>query len=166
MSEQKTRTRKKGAQSTPQTPTDSGEPAGNDPADASNPDPEVIINVLIEMAKNARKRAYAPYSRYRVGAALLSVRGEVYTGCNVENAAYGQSICAERGAVMKAVSEGERKFDVIAIVTEDGGSPCGACRQFLSEFGDDIMVILADRRGHYTLTSIGELLPMAFDLRT
>jgi len=121
--------------------------------------------VLIEMAKNARKRAYAPYSGYRVGAALLSVRGEVYTGCNVENAAYGQSICAERGAVMKAVSEGERKFDVIAIVTEDGGSPCGACRQFLSEFSDDIMVIMADRRGRYTLTTIGELLPMAFKLR-
>ena len=136
-----------------------------EPADEAMPDPEVIINVLIEMAKNARKHAYAPYSHYRVGAALLTVRGEVFTGCNVENSSYGLSICAERGAVMKAVGEGQRKFDAIAVVTEDGGSPCGACRQFLSEFGDDIMVILSDPRGRYTLTSIGDLLPMAFNLR-
>jgi cytidine deaminase len=122
------------------------------------------INVLIEVASNTRRNAYAPYSGYRVGAALLTATGNVYAGCNVENAAYGMTICAERAAVVKAISEGEREFDAIAVVTEDGGTPCGECRQFLHEFGADIAVIVADRHGHFTVTSVGELLPNAFTL--
>jgi cytidine deaminase len=120
--------------------------------------------VLIEVASNVRRNAYAPYSGYRVGAALLTVSGAVYAGCNVENASYGLSICAERSAAVKAISEGDGEFEAIAVVTDDGGSPCGACRQFLREFGEDIVIILADIQGKYTLTTIGELLPRAFVL--
>jgi len=134
-------------------------------AEASKTDVETIINVLIEIARNTRENAYAPYSNYKVGAALLTSEGTVYSGCNVENAAYGMSICAERTAVVKAISEGMREFEAIAIVTEDAGTPCGACRQFLSEFGSDIMVILADTHGKYTLATVGELLPFAFELK-
>lgn len=132
------------------------------------PKPELtedVIQVLIEVANNMRDEAYAPYSHYHVGAALLSKTGEVYGGCNVENAAYPMSICAERTALVKAISEGERVFDAIAVVTKDGGSPCGACRQMLSEFGLDIDVIISDEKGNYTLTTTGELLPLAFRLR-
>ena len=92
---------------------------------------------LIELANEARRRAYAPYSKYRVGAALRTKSGRVYTGVNVENAAYPVSICAERTAVFKAVSEGEREFEVMAVVTDNGGSPCGSCRQVMAEFGLD-----------------------------
>jgi cytidine deaminase len=122
------------------------------------------INVLIEVARNTRKNAYAPYSGYAVGAALLTASGAVYGGCNVENAAYGMSICAERAAVVKAVSRGETEFDAIVVVTADGATPCGACRQVLAEFGDDIAVIMADEQGHYRITTSGELLPYAFSL--
>lgn len=132
--------------------------------DAARAEVETVINVLIEIAKNTRENAYAPYSGYCVGAALLATDGTVYGGCNVENASYGMSICAERTAVVKAISEGVRDFEAIAVVTEDAGTPCGACRQFLSEFGTDTMVILADIHGHYTLTTVGELLPYAFRL--
>ena len=89
---------------------------------------------LISQAAQAREHAYAPYSRYAVGAALLTRSGRVYTGCNVENASYSLTLCAERVALFKAVSEGEREFQAIAIVTSNGGSPCGACRQVLAEF--------------------------------
>jgi cytidine deaminase len=134
-------------------------------ASRSRVEVETVINVLIEIAKNTRENAYAPYSGYRVGAALLTLDGTVYGGCNVENAAYGMSICAERTAVVKAISEGVREFEAIAVVTENAGTPCGACRQFLSEFGSDIMVILADTSGNYTLATVGELLPHAFQLK-
>ena len=90
---------------------------------------------LIQTALEARKWVYAPYSNYPVGAALLTASGRVYDGVNVENAAYPTSMCAERVAVFKAVSEGELQFEAIAVVTRDGGSPCGSCRQVLSEFG-------------------------------
>ena len=119
---------------------------------------------MLEIAANTRANAYAPYSGYSVGAALLTSSGTVYSGCNVENAAIGLTICAERSAVVKAVSAGERDFDAIAVVTADGGTPCGACRQFLSEFGAHISVILADEHGHYTVTTVGDLLPDAFNL--
>ena len=92
---------------------------------------------LIQIANEARKNAYVPYSRYRVGAALRSKSGRIFTGVNVENAAYTVGICGERTAIFKAVSEGEREFDAIAVVTDNGGSPCGACRQVLAEFGLD-----------------------------
>lgn len=124
-----------------------------------------VIQVLLEVAANTRQLAYAPYSHYHVGAALLGESGVVYGGCNVENAAYPMSICAERAALTKAISEGEQKFLAIAVITKDGGSPCGACRQMLSEFGLDIDVIIADEKGKYTLTTTGDLLPLAFRLR-
>ena len=118
---------------------------------------------LIDLAIEARQHAYAPYSDYRVGAALRTKTGRVFAGVNVENAAYPTSICAERTAVFKAVSEGEREFEIIAVVTDNGGSPCGSCRQVLSEFGLDTQVILADGQGKVVReTTVGELLPDAF----
>lgn len=121
------------------------------------------IRVLIETAEAARHHAYAPYSQYPVGAALRTKSGRIYTGVNVENAAYPDGICAERVAVFKAVSEGEREFDVIAVVTDNGGSPCGSCRQVLAEFGLDIRVLIAGPRGKLMQsTTVGELLPEAF----
>jgi cytidine deaminase len=118
---------------------------------------------LIELANEARRHAYAPYSHYPVGAALRTRTGRVYTGVNVENAAYPTGICAERVAVFKAVSDGERDFDVIAVVTDNGGSPCGACRQVLSEFGLDTIVLIADGKGKlFQETTVGNLLPEAF----
>ncbi len=118
---------------------------------------------LIAKAMEARKKAYAPYSHFAVGAALLARSGRVYTGCNVENASYGLSICAERTAVFKAVSEGEREFEALAVVTDKGVTPCGACRQVLMEFGDDIQVIVADVTGRYRVFGLQELLPEAFN---
>ena len=118
---------------------------------------------LIELANEARRRAYAPYSHYHVGAALRTKNGRIFTGCNVESAAYPTSMCAERVAVFKAVSEGEREFEVIAVVTSNGGSPCGGCRQVLAEFGLDTVVLIADGQGRLVQeTSVGGLLPGAF----
>jgi cytidine deaminase len=117
---------------------------------------------LIETAKKARKQAYAPYSHYKVGAALLGKSGKVYTGCNVENASYGHTVCAERTAVLKAVSEGEREFEAVAVVTKNGGSPCGACRQVLSEFAPALIVYIADKDGEYRTTTLKKLLPDSF----
>ncbi len=117
---------------------------------------------LIAQAMQARERAYAPYSNYKVGAALLGKSGQTYTGCNVENAVYPLTICAERTAVVKAVSEGEREFVALAVVTENGGSPCGSCRQVVREFGADILVLIADTTGAYREMTIAELLPDSF----
>lgn len=102
---------------------------------------------LIEAALEVRKRAYAPYSKYNVGAALLTSGGKIFSGVNVENAAYPTSICAERVAVFNAVTNGERDFNAIAVATNNGGTPCGACRQVLSEFGLDILVLVLDSTG-------------------
>ena len=118
---------------------------------------------LIELANEARRRAYVPYSHYPVGAALRTKSGRVYTGVNIENAAYPTTICAERVAVFKAVSEGEREFEVLALVTDNGGSPCGACRQALAEFGLDTVVLIADGKGKLLqVMTVDELLPGAF----
>jgi cytidine deaminase len=118
---------------------------------------------LIDMANEARRRAYAPYSNYRVGAALRAKSGRVFTGVNVENAAYPAGICAERTAVFKAISEGEREFDVISVVTDNGGSPCGSCRQVLSEFGMDTIVLIAEGSGRLVKeVRVRDLLPDAF----
>jgi len=118
---------------------------------------------LIDLANEARRRAYAPYSNYPVGAALRTKTGRLFTGVNVENAAYPTTICAERVAVFKAVSEGEREFEVIAVVTDNGGSPCGSCRQVLAEFGLDTIVLIANGQGKLIKqTTIKELLPEAF----
>lgn len=118
---------------------------------------------LIDFANEARERAYVPYSNYRVGAALRTKSGRIYTGVNVESAAYPTTMCAERVAVYKAVSEGEREFEVIAVVTDNGGSPCGGCRQVLAEFGLDTVVLIANGAGQLiSETTVGKLLPLAF----
>jgi cytidine deaminase len=118
---------------------------------------------LIDLAKEARRRAYVPYSRYPVGAALRTKSGRIYTGVNVENAAYPQTMCAERVAIFKAVSEGETEFEIIAVVTNNGGSPCGGCRQVMAEFGLETVVLFADGNGTLTKeTTVNELLPEAF----
>ena len=117
---------------------------------------------LIGLAREARQRAYAPYSRFAVGAALLGRSGRVYAACNVENVSYGLSICAERAAVFKAVSEGEQEFEALAVVTSAAGSPCGACRQVLAEFNYNMTVYVADTEGQYQAFTVEELLPEAF----
>ncbi len=118
---------------------------------------------LIDLAKEASRRAYAPYSNYPVGAALRTRSGRIFTGCNVENAAYPTSMCAERVAIYKAVSEGEKDFDVIAVVTPNGGTPCGSCRQVLAEFGMETLVMVADGDGRLVQENTVEgLLPGAF----
>lgn len=119
---------------------------------------------LILRAREARELAYAPYSHYQVGAAVLTADGQVFSGSNVENAAYPSSLCAERVAIFKAVSEGHRALQAIAVVTSNGGSPCGGCRQVMREFGGKQMVVLiADESGalleEYTLD---QLLPRSF----
>ena len=121
------------------------------------------VRSLIETAGAARANAYAPYSKYLVGAALRTKSGRIYTGVNVESAAYPTSICAERVAVFKADSEGDREFEAIAVVTDNGGSPCGSCRQVLAEFGLETTVLIADGSGKLLQTmTVGELLPEAF----
>ncbi len=118
---------------------------------------------LVRAAGEARELAYAPYSNYQVGAALLAVSGRVFTGANVENAAYPTSMCAERVAIYKAVSEGERHFAAIAVVTSNGGSPCGSCRQVMAEFGLDTAVLIANSEGSLLQEcTVAALLPGAF----
>jgi cytidine deaminase len=118
---------------------------------------------LIERAKDARERAYAPYSRFAVGAALLTTSNEVFCGCNVENLSYGLTSCAERNAVFAAVQAGQRRFTAVAVVADSKApvTPCGACRQVLAEFGLDLVVISANLQGATYQTSIAELLPRA-----
>ena len=120
---------------------------------------------LIEAARQVRERAYAPYSGFPVGAALLGRSGRVYAGCNVENASYPLTTCAERTAVTRAVAEGEREFAAIAVVTATGATPCGACRQILREFGGPegaLRVLVADLEGNVQTFTIEELLPAGF----
>jgi cytidine deaminase len=118
---------------------------------------------LIEAALSARLSAYAPYSKYLVGAAVQTKSGKIYTGANVENAAYPDSICAERVAIFKAVTDGERDFKAIAVATEDGGMPCGSCRQVLAEFSPNVDVIVVNEKGGVVHESpLHELLPGAF----
>jgi cytidine deaminase len=121
------------------------------------------INRLVAAASVAREQAYAPYSHMTVGAAVRGAPGEVYTGCNVENASYGLTICAERNAVAQAVAQGARQIEAIAVVSEEGVSPCGACRQVLMEFNPDMLVITADAKGQRKMYRLSELLPQAFD---
>ena len=120
---------------------------------------------LLRIAKEASLNAYVPYSGFPVGAALECEDGTVYTGCNVENAAYGDTICAERTAVVKAVSEGQRSFTRIAIYGEGKGycMPCGSCRQVLSEFGRDIEVLAAKAGGSYVSYPLSKLMPYSFN---
>ena len=118
---------------------------------------------LVQRAVAAMDWAYAPYSKFPVGAALLAASGRIYDGVNVENAAYPAGVCAERTAVFKAVSEGEREFVAVAVATRGAGAPCGVCRQVLAEFGYNMTVILADTDGSVRLmTTLAALLPEAF----
>lgn len=124
------------------------------------------IEQLIEEAKEARKQAYVPYSKFAVGAALLTENGKVYRGCNIENAAYSMANCAERTAFFKAISEGEKNFKLLAVVadTDRPCSPCGACRQVISEFcPTDMKVVLTNLKGDLLETTVKELLPGAFN---
>ncbi len=123
---------------------------------------------LIATAVKARENACADYSHYKVGAALLAAGGKVYSGCNIENSTYGLTVCAERVALWKALSEGERKFTRLAVVTESDppASPCGACRQLLWEFCGDIEIILANLQGFRKSLKLSEIFPRPFDQKS
>jgi cytidine deaminase len=120
---------------------------------------------LISAAKQARENAHAPYSNFRVGAALRASSGRIFGGCNVENATYGLTVCAERVAIFKAISEGERGFNAISVVTDTDAltPPCGACRQLIWEFCGDVPVILANLKGKTEVIQMRELFPKPFD---
>ena len=121
---------------------------------------------LVREAVNIRQNAYAPYSNYYVGAALLASSGKIFTGVNVESAAYSATICAERAAVVKAVADGETKFQAVAVATMNGGSPCGVCRQVLAEFGLETLVLISNAEGELLEEkTVGELLPLSFTPR-
>lgn len=119
-------------------------------------------DALVDAARKARDKAYAPYSKYKVGAALLTADGTIISGCNVENASYPATICAERAAVARAISEGHRKFVAVAVVTRNGGSPCGICRQVMAEFAPNMSVIVATPHKIVAEYSLNELLPEHF----
>ncbi|XP_044036055.1 cytidine deaminase b [Siniperca chuatsi] len=123
------------------------------------------VNKLIHQSQEAKKQAYSPYSKFRVGAALLTLDGHVFTGCNVENACYNLGVCAERNAISKAVSEGYRSFKAIAIssdLSDQFISPCGGCRQFMREFGSNWDVYLSKPDGSYLKMAVNKLLPVSF----
>jgi cytidine deaminase len=118
---------------------------------------------LIQEALEARRKAYVPYSKYPVGAALSCKSGKVYQGANIENAAFPVTVCAERVAIFKAVSEGDMGLDTIAVVTKNGGTPCGSCRQVMAEFNPELIVIIADEQGEIKQeTTLKEILPGYF----
>jgi len=127
-----------------------------------------ICDLLVEKAIEARQKAYAPYSKFSVGAAVMGADGNIYTGCNIENVSYGMTMCAERTAIFKMVSEGCTQFDAIAIVAGENatdGAPCGACRQVMGEFAADLektKVILAALNGDYIVETVASLMPYPF----
>lgn len=124
---------------------------------------QIDAESLVQHSLQARQRAYAPYSHYLVGAAVLCADGSVVYGCNVENAAYPSTICAERVALTSAVAQGKRDFTAIAVATRDGGTPCGGCRQVMAELGLGMDVYITDEHGNYWKTTVRDLLPHAFD---
>ncbi|MCZ6671430.1 MAG: cytidine deaminase [Verrucomicrobia bacterium] len=118
---------------------------------------------LLNAAVGASDRAYAPYSKFKVGAAVLAKSGKIYTGCNVENASYGLTVCAERVAVFKAISEGDKELEALALSAEGGAYPCGACRQVLQEFNPNLRIFLGDSEGQLVAeSSLKDLLPKPF----
>lgn len=127
----------------------------------------MTLELLLEAAKEAREKAYAPYSNFKVGASVETKSGKMFTGCNIENSSYSLTCCAERVAIFKALSSGERDFRTLVVVGDVKGpiSPCGACRQVMSEFfDDDVKIYLANLHGDITETTISELLPRSFSL--
>jgi len=132
--------------------------------------PASLLDQLVQEATAVRERAYAPYSGYLVGAAIATKQGSIFVGCNVENSTFGATICAERGAIMQMVAFGETEPIACAVVTKDGGSPCGICRQVLAEFARDMPIVLVGlaspegESGH--VVQLAELLPMAFRLKS
>lgn len=126
---------------------------------------EITHKNLIEAAQKARENAHAPYSNFKVGAALQTSSGKIFTGCNIENASYGLTICAERVAIFKAISEGETDFEFIAVTADTPAltTPCGACRQIIWEFCGDIPVLMANLKGETESLQMKELFPRAFD---
>lgn len=141
-------------------------PRGARPAPHSS-----LLDALVQHAKAVRERAYAPYSRYAVGAAVATKSGRIFEGCNVENASFGAAICAERGAIMQMIAAGERDPIACAVVTgdEEGAAPCGICRQVLAEFARDMPIVLVGTSGRDGETGrvvqLSDLLPLAFELR-
>ena len=125
----------------------------------------IDYSALVKKAQSAKKYSYSPYSKFRVGAAVLSTSGKVFTGCNIENSSFGLTVCAERTALFKAISEGTRKFKAIAIASDASGfiSPCGACRQVILDLASGIDVIMSDSRGETKIVKARELLPYPFD---
>jgi len=128
-----------------------------------------LLDQLVEEAKLVRENAYAPYSNYKVGAAIVTRSGSLYTGCNVENSTLGATICAERGAILQMAAHGDYDPIACAVVTQDGGSPCGICRQVLAEFATDMPIVLAsleESEGEVgRVVALSELLPLAFRLK-
>jgi cytidine deaminase len=126
------------------------------------------LDQLIEKAKEARKQAYASYSNFLVGAAVISESGKIYTGCNIENSSFGLTICAERVALFKAVSEGEKEVKILALVTDTQTPvwPCGACRQVLAEFDRELLIVSSNLKGQKEEKKLSEIFPEAFDKRS
>jgi cytidine deaminase len=127
-----------------------------------------LIHTLLKSAQSAREAAYAPYSGdFKVGAAVLTANGQIFTGCNIENASFGASMCAERVAIFAAVAAGQRRFQALAVIadTPQPVAPCGLCRQVLQEFGADCQVIRANLTGEYRVVTMAQLLPHAFEFR-
>jgi cytidine deaminase len=127
---------------------------------------EALVEALVQAAIDVRQRAYAKYSQFLVGAAVLAGDGKIYTGCNVENSSYGLTICAERAAVFSAVAAGQRQFQLLAVATTGGGTPCGACRQVLAEFAPELPILLVDVAQPKAIveSNLRDLLPRAFKL--
>lgn len=122
---------------------------------------------LVKHAKTARRYSHSPYSHFRVGAALLTASGKIFTGCNIEISSFGLTICAERTAVFKAVSEGESKFKAIAVATDEAGftSPCGACRQVIMDLAGDIDFVMSNGKGEMKIMKMSALFPHPFGTR-
>ena len=123
-----------------------------------------MLENLLAAARQARNAAYAPYSNFPVGAAVLTADGRIFTGCNIENASFGATICAERVAIFTAVAAGQRRFQALAVIadTPQPVAPCGLCRQVLAEFSPDCLVIMANLTGHHQVLTLDQLLPFAF----
>jgi cytidine deaminase len=130
--------------------------------------PTQVREAVVQAAIDVRQRAHAKYSQFLVGAAILAADGRIYAGCNVENSSYGLTICAERVAVFNAIAAGQREFQLLAIATAGGGTPCGACRQVLAEFAPELPILLidVDRPSAVVEVNLRELLPKAFSLNT